>query len=62
MLYVHFRKISGNWNVRTEKRIFQSTVLLELAGGGGGAVYPHILAIRVCAAGEGMVFKPFSLV
>ena len=29
---------------------------------GGGAVYPHILAIRVCAAGEGMVFKPFSLV
>ena len=31
-------------------------------GGGGGAVYPHILAIRVCAAGEGMVFKPFSLV
>ena len=22
----------------------------------------HILAIRVCAAGEGMVLKPFSLV
>ena len=27
---------------------------------GGG--YSHILAIRVCAAGEGMVFKPFGLV
>ena len=24
--------------------------------------YSHILAIRVCAAGEGMVFKPFGLV
>ena len=27
---------------------------------GGG--YSHILAIRVCAAGEGMVFKRFGLV
>ena len=27
---------------------------------GGG--YSHILAIRVCAAREGMVFKPFGLV
>ena len=27
---------------------------------GGG--YSHILAIRVCAAGESMVFKPFGLV
>ena len=24
--------------------------------------YSHILAIRVCDAGEGMVFKPFGLV
>ena len=24
--------------------------------------YSHILAIQVCAAGEGMVFKPFGLV
>ena len=24
--------------------------------------YSHILAIRACAAGEGMVFKPFCLV
>ena len=31
---------------------------LESPGGG----YSHILAIRVCAAGEGMVFKPFGLV
>ena len=31
-------------------------------GGGEGARYTHILAIRVCAAGKGMVFKPFSLV
>ena len=28
--------------------------------GGGG--YSHIFVIRVCAAGEGMVFKPFGLV
>ena len=27
--------------------------------GRGG--YSHILAIRVCAAGKGMVFKPFGL-
>ena len=27
-----------------------------------GRGYSHILAIRVCAAGKGMVFKPFSLV
>ena len=29
-------------------------------GRGGG--YSHLLAKRVCAAGEGMVFKPFGLV
>ena len=28
----------------------------------GEGWYSHILAIRVCAAGEGMVFKPFGLV
>ena len=27
-----------------------------------GERYSHILAIRVFAAGEGMVFKPFGLV
>ena len=27
--------------------------------GWGG--YSHLLAIRVCAAGKGMVFKPFTL-
>ena len=27
-----------------------------------GGEYSHILAIRVCAAGKGMVFKPFGLV
>ena len=32
---------------------------LMLVSGGGG--YSHILAIRVCAAGRGMVFKPFTL-
>ena len=31
----------------------------KIPGGGG---YSHILAIRVCAAGEGMFFKPFGLV
>ena len=30
------------------------------ARGEGG--YSHIFAIRVCAAGKGMIFKPFSLV
>ena len=29
-------------------------------GGGGG--YSQVLAIRVCAAGKGVVFKPFSMV
>ena len=28
----------------------------------GGSGYSHILAIWVCAAGKGMVFKPFTLV
>ena len=32
---------------------------LFILGGGG---YSYILAIRVCDAGEGMVFKPFGLV
>ena len=31
-------------------------------GGVGGVGYSHILAIWVCATGEGMVFKPFGLV
>ena len=31
----------------------------DLSPGGGG--YAHILAIRVCVAGKGMVFKPFTL-
>ena len=30
--------------------------------GGRGRGYFHILAIRECAAGKGMVFKPLSLV
>ena len=34
-------------------------MLCSREGGGG---YSHILAIRVCAAGEGMVFKPFGIV
>ena len=35
-----------------------AVVRMQSPGGG----YSHILAIRVCAAGEGMVFKPFGLV
>ena len=27
-----------------------------------GRGYSHLLAIRVCAAGKGIVFKPFGLV
>ena len=38
------------------------TILSIPRGGGGGGEYSHILAVRVCAAGEGMVFKPFGLV
>ena len=34
----------------------------DAAGNGTGGGYSHILAIRVCAAGEGMVFKLFGLV
>ena len=34
-----------------------SAAWFEIGGG-----YSHIFAIRVCAAGEGMVFKPFGLV
>ena len=33
---------------------------MRCSGGGGGG-YSHILAIRVCATGKGMVFKPFTL-
>ena len=29
---------------------------------GGGGVLPYIGYIRVCAAGKGMVFKPFILI
>ena len=28
-------------------------------GGGGGGRYSHILTIQVCAAIQGMLFKPF---
>ena len=34
---------------------------MDIKGGGGQpGGYSHILAIRVCAAGKGMVFKPFT--
>ena len=36
-------------------------ILFTIAPGGGGG-YSHILAIRVCDAGECMVFKLFGLV
>ena len=42
-------------------RMYVSCVCVS-GGGGGGWGYSHILAVRVCAAGKGMVFKPFSLV
>ena len=29
--------------------------------GWGGGGYSHIFVIRVCAAGKGMVFEPFTL-
>ena len=44
-------------NLRTTS-LGQNLLIFE----GGGGEYSHILAIRVCAAGKGMVFKPFSLV
>ena len=40
---------------RTER--FKNSFIVARGGG-----YSHILAIRVCAAGEDMVFKPFGLV
>ena len=39
-------------------RNYSSTLCLYLVPGG----YSYILAIWLCAAGKGMVFKPFSLV
>ena len=36
--------------------------MLSGEGGAGGGGYSHILAIWVCAAGKGMVFKPFGLI
>ena len=39
--------------------LIECTAAVFVAGGGGNS---HILAIRVCAAGNDMVFKPFSLV
>ena len=41
---------------------FNIKVKGEALGGTRGEGYSHMLAIRVCAAGEGMVFKPFGLV
>ena len=50
----------GNfWLLTIRKRCSSTGQSLATAGGGG---YSHILAIRVCAAGKGLVFKPFSLV
>ena len=40
--------------------LFSLDYVKQYTGGGGG--YSHILAIPVCAAGKGMVFKPFSLI
>ena len=45
---------------RTRKRR-KATINSTVEPGRGGG-YSHILAIRVCAAGKAMVFKPFSLV
>ena len=49
------------WNVAQIKmRVAIPVIHLIMPPGGGG--YSHILAIRVCAAGKSMVFKPFGLV
>ena len=40
--------------------LFSNTDAQACDPGRGG--YSHILAIRVCTSGKGMVFKPFSLV
>ena len=42
------------------QRLLVSRRYMRKRFSGGG--YSHILAIRVCAAGKGMVFKPFGLV
>ena len=48
----------GGFNVLDRRG--EDIVYGENREGGGG--YSHILAKRVCAAGEGMVFKPLGLV
>ena len=55
LLYSHYLKA----NLHTDELAGAERVR---AGGGVGRGYSCILAIRVCAAGKGMVFKPFSLV
>ena len=44
----------------TVKLLIYWVQLFKARPGEGG--YSHILAIWVCAAGEGIVFKPFGLV
>ena len=43
----------------TSRGVDNETMAGVKSRGGGDS---HILAIRVCAAGKGMVLKPFSLV
>ena len=48
-----------------QRRFFSSCITkLDklIPRGGGGGVYFHILATRVCATRKGMVFKSFSLI
>ena len=41
--------------------VYESAIVnVNVCDAGGG--YSHILAIWVCAAGKGMVLKPFNLV
>ena len=60
-LYVHKENPELMPHRSTLKTLaFENTpVSMPSPGGGGGQ--SHILAIRVCAAGKGMVFKPFAI-
>ena len=51
--------MEGRKSLKVEGSVEGEKLRVEAPGGGG---YSYILAIRVSAAGKGMVFKPFSLV
>ena len=52
--------VNRSFPMKSQNKMFWPYFTFPDISGGGG--YSHILAIQVCAAGKGLVFKPFSLV